>query len=408
MKVSKVNRRILNTPITGEQIYLFAFCFYFILAFLQTTTYIAYISENASQKLSLIAVVLLLIKIFIYDKNSLKSFIINILALGFLVVVWRTSHDVKFFSLGMFVLGARNVNFKKVIYLYLSIGTIFLIFTIGSSLSGLIKNLIYYRGTDTRIVRQSLGILYPTDFAAHVLFLFLAYLYLRFDKISVLDYLALIITAIIVTIVCNARLNVYALLLIIPVFFIGKRAKNGKVISSFIASFYWTIPTIAAYLIIALTFFYDQSNKLMLKFNHLLSDRLKYGSEAFRRYGTSLLGQHVQEHGWGGLGGQNMADHSMMNRYFFIDSSFLRLFIIYGIIVTVVVLIIMTVIVRRSVQNNSYALASVMVIVTVSAIVEQHLLDLSYDPFLIALLANTSLPLFNTKGWRKKSEKLHS
>lgn len=408
MKVSKVNRRILNTPITGEQIYLFAFCFYFILAFLQTTTYIAYISENASQKLSLIAVVLLLIKIFIYDKNSLKSFIINILALGFLVVVWRTSHDVKFFSLGMFVLGARNVNFKKVIYLYLSIGTIFLIFTIGSSLSGLIKNLIYYRGTDTRIVRLSLGILYPTDFAAHVLFLFLAYLYLRFDKISVLDYLALIITAIIVTIVCNARLNVYALLLIIPVFFIGKRAKNGKVISSFIASFYWTIPTIAAYLIIALTFFYDQSNKLMLKFNHLLSDRLKYGSEAFRRYGTSLLGQHVQEHGWGGLGGQNMADHSMMNRYFFIDSSFLRLFIIYGIIVTVVVLIIMTVIVRRSVQNNSYALASVMVIVTVSAIVEQHLLDLSYDPFLIALLANTSLPLFNTKGWRKKSEKLHS
>lgn len=408
MKVSKVNRRILNTPITGEQIYLFAFCFYFILAFLQTTTYIAYISENASQKLSLIAVVLLLIKFFIYDKNSLKSFIINILALGFLVVVWRTSHDVKFFSLGMFVLGARNVNFKKVIYLYLSIGTIFLIFTIGSSLSGLIKNLIYYRGTDTRIVRLSLGILYPTDFAAHVLFLFLAYLYLRFDKISVLDYLALIITAIIVTIVCNARLNVYALLLIIPVFFIGKRAKNGKVISSFIASFYWTIPTIAAYLIIALTFFYDQSNKLMLKFNHLLSDRLKYGSEAFRRYGTSLLGQHVQEHGWGGLGGQNMADHSMMNRYFFIDSSFLRLFIIYGIIVTVVVLIIMTVIVRRSVQNNSYALASVMVIVTVSAIVEQHLLDLSYDPFLIALLANTSLPLFNTKGWRKKSEKLHS
>lgn len=408
MKVSKVNRRILNTPITGEQIYLFAFCFYFILAFLQTTTYIAYISENASQKLSLIAVVLLLIKIFISDKNSLKSFIINILALGFLVVVWRTSHDVKFFSLGMFVLGARNVNFKKVIYLYLSIGTIFLIFTIGSSLSGLIKNLIYYRGTDIRIVRLSLGILYPTDFAAHVLFLFLAYLYLRFDKISVLDYLALIITAIIVTIVCNARLNVYALLLIIPVFFIGKRAKNGKVISSFIASFYWTIPTIAAYLIIALTFFYDQSNKLMLKFNHLLSDRLKYGSEAFRRYGTSLLGQHVQEHGWGGLGGQNMADHSMMNRYFFIDSSFLRLFIIYGIIVTVVVLIIMTVIVRRSVQNNSYALASVMVIVTVSAIVEQHLLDLSYDPFLIALLANTSLPLFNTKGWRKKSEKLHS
>lgn len=408
MKVSKANHRLLDIPITGEQIYLFAFCFYFILAFLQTTTYIAYVSEKASQKIALLAVVLLLVKIFIYDNNSLRSFIINILALGFLVVIWRTSHDIKFFSLGMFVLGARNVNFRKVIYLYLSIGTIFLIFTVGSSLSGLIKNLIYYRGTDTSIVRQSLGILYPTDFAAHVLFLFLAYLYLRFDKINVLDYLALIIAAIVITVICNARLNVYALLLTIPVFFFGKRAKSGKIISSFIAAFYWTVPTIAAYFIIMLTAFYDKSNNIMLKLNHLLSDRLKYGSAAFKQYGTSLLGQHVQEHGWGGLGGQNMADHSMMNSYFFIDSSFLRLFIIYGILVTIAVLLIMTIISWRSIHNNSYALASVMVIVTISAVVEQHLLDLSYDPFLIALLANTSLPLFGDKGWRKKVEKLHS
>lgn len=408
VNISKIRHRFFNTPITGEQIYLFAFSFYFVLAFLQTTTYVEFINENIAQKVSLLAVVLVIVKIFIFDDNYLPQTIINILALLILIVIWRTSHDVKFFSMGVFILGARKVNFRKLIYLYLIIGVLFLFFAICSSLTGLIKNLIYYRGAKTDVVRQSLGIIYPTDFAAHVLYLFLAYFYLRFSKLNIFDYLSLILSAIILMIVSDARLNVYALILMIPIFFFGKRAKEGKLISSFIAYFYWTVPIITAYIIGFLTIFYDRSNHIMLKLNSLLSDRLKYGSEAFQKYGISILGQRVQEHGWGGLKGQNMADRSMLNHYFFIDSSFMRLLIIYGVVATVIVLLIMTIISWHSMQSGTFALASVMIIVSVSALVEQHLLDLSYNPFLIAFLANTATAITNRKGRRKKIEKLYS
>ena len=57
-------RQLINTPISGEQVYLFAFGYYFILSFLQTTTYIAYISENVIQKLSMLAIALVVAKIF--------------------------------------------------------------------------------------------------------------------------------------------------------------------------------------------------------------------------------------------------------------------------------------------------------------------------------------------------------
>ena len=74
--------------------------------------------------------------------------------------------------------------------------------------------------------------------------------------------------------------------------------------------------------------------------------------------------------------------------YFFVDSSFLRMTILYGIIMAIIILLAMTKISWESFQKGSFALASIIVIVSVSAMVEQRLLDLAYDPFLIALLAN--------------------
>ena len=398
-------RQLINTPISGEQVYLFAFGYYFILSFLQTTTYIAYISENVIQKLSMLAIALVVAKIFVYDAKNIKVFFIYLIASFFLVVIWRTTHDVKFFSLSIFELGAKNVNFRKVIYLYFLIGLTFLIFTIGSSLFGIIKNLVYFRGT-TNITRQSLGIIYPTDFAAHVLFLVLAYLYLRFEKLNFWDYLLVLISAIVLIAVSDARLSAYALILAIPIFYFGNRANHGNFVSTIIASFYWTVPIIAAYTMSFLTIFYNSSNSIMLKINHLLSDRLKFGSKAYDRYGVSILGQHVQEHGWGGLNGQTLADKSLVDKYFFIDSSFMRLLIIYGLLMTLIVVLVMTIISWRSIQTSSYALASVLVLVTLSAVVEQHLLELSYNPFLIALLANTTLPLVKAER-RQNLEKLH-
>ena len=61
--------------------------------------------------------------------------------------------------------------------------------------------------------------------------------------------------------------------------------------------------------------------------------------------------------------------------------------ILYGIIALLIVLGIMTFISFRSISNEKYALATVLVVISISAVVEQRLLDVSYDPFLIALLA---------------------
>lgn len=385
--VGKKFHEIGNWRIDGQIIYEVAFAFEFVVAFLITSTYTDYFSNHLLHTLMFVGLALVLLKIFLFDDLDLKWLAIDAIVLILLLITWRTSKEFSLFSMGIFVLGARNVDFKRIIKIYFYVGMLLLAFVVISAMGGLIRNLVYRRDM-TNIVRQSFGIAYPTDFAAHVLYLILAYAYLKFGKIKWYDYAVFLATAVFLVKFSDARLSAYAIILSIPVLWIGQRAQTDHLLSRFIASFYWTVPILSAYLVIIASYFFTPSkNKILTKVNNASSGRLFLGHKAISEYGFSMFGKQIIEHGWGGANGLKMSQNAPAN-YFFVDSSFLRMTILYGIIMAIIILLAMTKISWESFQKGSFALASIIVIVSVSAMVEQRLLDLAYDPFLIALLAN--------------------
>lgn len=384
--IGKKFNEIGNFKIDGQIIYEIAFAFEFVVAFLITSTYTDYFSNHMLHILMFVGLALVLLKIFLFDDLTPKWLIIDGLALLLLLLTWRTSKEFSLFSMGIFVLGARNVNFKRIIKIYLYIGLLLLAFVVLSAMAGLIRNLVYRRDM-TNIIRQSFGIAYPTDFAAHVLYLILAYAYLKFGKIKWYDYVVFLAAAGFLVKFSDARLSAYAIILAIPVLWIGQRAQKDHLLSRFIASFYWAVPIVSAYLVIIASYFFRPSSHFLNKINNASSGRLYLGHKAISEYGFSMFGKQIVEHGWGGANGLKMSQSSPSN-YFFVDSSFLRMTILYGIIMAIIILLAMTKISWDSFQKESFALASIIVIVSVSAMVEQRLLDLAYDPFLIALLAN--------------------
>ncbi|MEO5288745.1 hypothetical protein [Limosilactobacillus allomucosae] len=384
--VGKKFHEIGNWRIDGQIIYEIAFAFEFVVAFLITSTYTDYFSNHLLHTLMFAGLALVLLKIFLFDDLDLKWLAIDAIVLILLLITWRTSREFSLFSMGIFVLGARNVDFKRIIKIYFYVGMLLLAFVVISAMGGLIRNLVYRRDM-TNIVRQSFGIAYPTDFAAHVLYLILAYAYLKFGKIKWYDYAVFLAAAIFLVKFSDARLSAYAIILSIPVLWIGQRAQTDHLLSRFIASFYWTVPILSAYLVIIASYFFTPSNKILTKVNNASSGRLFLGHKAISEYGFSMFGKQIIEHGWGGANGLKMSQNAPAN-YFFVDSSFLRMTILYGIIMAIIILLAMTKISWESFQKGSFALASIIVIVSVSAMVEQRLLDLAYDPFLIALLAN--------------------
>lgn len=384
--VGKKFHEIGNWRIDGQIIYEIAFAFEFVVAFLITSTYTDYFSNHLLHTLMFAGLALVLLKIFLFDDLDLKWLAIDAIVLILLLITWRTSKEFSLFSMGIFVLGARNVDFKRIIKIYFYVGMLLLAFVVISAMGGLIRNLVYRRDM-TNIVRQSFGIAYPTDFAAHVLYLILAYAYLKFGKIKWYDYAVFLAAAVFLVKFSDARLSAYAIILSIPVLWIGQRAQTDHLLSRFIASFYWTVPILSAYLVIIASYFFTPSNKTLTKVNNASSGRLFLGHKAISEYGFSMFGKQIIEHGWGGANGLKMSQNAPAN-YFFVDSSFLRMTILYGIIMAIIILLAMTKISWESFQKGSFALASIIVIVSVSAMVEQRLLDLAYDPFLIALLAN--------------------
>lgn len=384
--VGKKFHEIGNWRIDGQIIYEIAFAFEFVVAFLITSTYTDYFSNHLLHTLMFAGLALVLLKIFLFDDLDLKWLAIDAIVLILLLITWRTSKEFSLFSMGIFVLGTRNVDFKRIIKIYFYVGMLLLAFVVISAMGGLIRNLVYRRDM-TNIVRQSFGIAYPTDFAAHVLYLILAYAYLKFGKIKWYDYAVFLAAAVFLVKFSDARLSAYAIILSIPVLWIGQRAQTDHLLSRFIASFYWTVPILSAYLVIIASYFFTPSNKILTKVNNASSGRLFLGHKAISEYGFSMFGKQIIEHGWGGANGLKMSQNAPAN-YFFVDSSFLRMTILYGIIMAIIILLAMTKISWESFQKGSFALASIIVIVSVSAMVEQRLLDLAYDPFLIALLAN--------------------
>lgn len=384
--VGKKFHEIGNWRIDGQIIYEIAFAFEFVVAFLITSTYTDYFSNHLLHTLMFAGLALVLLKIFLFDDLDLKWLAIDAIVLILLLITWRTSKEFSLFSMGIFVLGARNVDFKRIIKIYFYVGMLLLAFVVISAMGGLIRNLVYRRDM-TNIVRQSFGIAYPTDFAAHVLYLILAYAYLKFGKIKWYDYAVFLAAAVFLVKFSDARLSAYAIILSIPVLWIGQRAQTDHLLSRFIASFYWTVPILLAYLVIIASYFFTPSNKTLTKVNNASSGRLFLGHKAISEYGFSMFGKQIIEHGWGSANGLKMSQNAPAN-YFFVDSSFLRMTILYGIIMAIIILLAMTKISWESFQKGSFALASIIVIVSVSAMVEQRLLDLAYDPFLIALLAN--------------------
>lgn len=385
MDFNSLKNRIENCSINGTQVFLIAFLALYLGSFIKVTTYSDYVSPDLISKLSYLIVGMLFVKIYFFDELTLNRFFFNSVILLFAVVVWRKTHAFDILMCTSLILSARDVDFHLLMEWFFKIGVVMILFVIISSQIGVIKDLVYIRHG---FARHSLGVNYPTDFGAHILYIIFAYCYLYFKKLSWKSYLGLFILGLVLMAITQARLDVIAIFLTIPVMWIAQKGYKGKRLFANIASFYWIFPVVLAYVSVFASAFYTPSNKLFHIFNKILSDRLRLSHLAIERYGIHPLGNLVVENGFGGSGGFHFFyDASTVKQYFFIDSSFVRLFVIYGIIAGIALVLIMAVIALQSVIKRDYCLAGIMLVVSVSCLIEPHLLDVAYNPFLMALLS---------------------
>lgn len=380
-------KKFFNTKFNGEQLYLLAFAYCLVFLFIFTTTFTDYFPTRLLQLLSYLSLGMVFVKIYLFDNYDIKqlfgiSFILLLVALSWRHSQSNTQSNMILYMM-IFILGAKGVHFRKIIEWFYKIELIMMTLVIIYSLFGIITNLAYL--APGRPTRYALGMVYPTDMASHILFLILAKCYLTFPELKWYHYGLFLVLAILMKEIADARLSSYTTIILIVVMIIAQGAQKGNRVARYIASLFWTIIPILAYIAIITVINFDINNQMMKKANDLLSGRLLLSWQALQKYGIGWFGKPVIEHGSGGAKGL----HEFFNsaNYFYIDSSFIRLLIIYGVVMLFIIVGIMIYISIRSTFKNSYIIPAIMVIVAMSCLVEQHLLDLSFNPFLLSLLA---------------------
>lgn len=384
VKENKNSQREFSMTGIRDALYLTGFSFIFIGYFLQSTMFpeIVNIVSVAVSPIKILGTALVLASLFV-KKNYRVSFLLLSAAFLITAILVRHYSTVNLIYVIVLQLGASDIKFDSIVRLYVRLETVCILLTILFCLAGIIPNLTYFRYNS---IRQAFGFIYPTDFAAHLTFLYAANSYIRGTKFKWIDVLLGLGIAIFQFSACDARLDSSLVLMAVLLFYFLSRYQrlNKKPVvwlSRFFANaLYFLVP-----FLFGLTFFlpklYVAGNHLTIWLDGLLSGRIHLVAEGMQKYPFTLFGQQVITNGYGGLAGQT-ANRNIYG-YFILDSSYAITAITYGLVLSGIMLFIFWNSIRKAKLENELFLLACILIVSIHCFVAQFYFDPSYNVFLM-------------------------
>lgn len=232
--------------------------------------------------------------------------------------------------------------------------------------------------------RHGLGIIYATDCYAHWFYLFAIYCLIRKGKFRWYEYLITLILNLYLYKLTDADTNLICIgllwmfMLLHQCLFLHFRDHHLKISNLFIGSFCF----FAAVYFIAVRNIEKLDSFLQQHF-YTLWLRLYYGQMGLKKYSLRFLFQTIEEHGNGNM---DYTQHT----FFYLDVSYIRILLMYGILMFLFIMVLMTWFMVRAEKEKQGLLFAILCIIALQSAVEQRLPDFWYNIFLIMPLMNLS------------------
>lgn len=336
-----------------------------------------------------------LFRYMVMRTSDIKKILFILLVIGSFIIARRYSGVDALLETGFLIAGANDIDYRKILKVYLIVEIPTTICTMIAGYTGVITDLVYHRGEQ---VRMSFGFVYPTDFAAGIIFMVTAWGVLRQVRCTWIEIGLMIISVVLFEKYCDVRNSeIVMMILIICVVYLKIRnklaAKKGKEYtpSLLLKILCLVAPYGLVGFMILVSRFYRPDIEWMAKLNTLFSTRLSLGKEVFDRYDIQIWGQDIPMRGNGG-------STEVVADYFFIDSSYVNILMRLGLVAFILVMLIISIIMIKSL-NHPYMLMA-MAIVCIHSVMEHHMFEVYYDVFLMLPLAK-----FDVKDIGKRQRK---
>lgn len=328
---------------------------------------------------------LFLLKILYDCRIGKKNVLFIYAAVGIvgLSFIGSRSTQVVFYLLVM--IAAIGITDKTILFSSITAQCFLLFVTIGFSAVGIIENII--KDDNTGRVRGFLGFLWATNAPILFFFIVLQYIYLKKGRISLINAGLLVFIDYLLFAYTDSK-AAFAITLVAVMFFFlfGSFEEKGRMAKVF----KWLVillPWILSGLTIYVQKVYNKNNPIMHKLNVFLSNRLDFGHKAIHKYGIHLFGNKIK---WVGY---SVADSAVVGDYNFVDCSYLKVLLEYGVVFLIMLLVIYSVIIYKAYESKKYYAVWITAFILMFGMTEPILLNLVYNPFVILAFASFGVGL---------------
>lgn len=378
-----------------------SYCIYLVLMISRTSFLDQYISERGDKLILLICLLLLFAKEYSDGQFHPLLIIAVFLIGGMVLIIHKDASFTKAFFLAYLFCG-RDVSFERIAKLTVIVSSFMLLVIIAASQTGLITNYIMDPGSDRE--REFIGFLYALYPAAYLTNIISLEIYLKKEKIRLLELIFFFIVNYWIYVKTNSRLS---FLMAAAIIMLGLLLKLMTYIAK-TRSYSFNPVKGAVCLLTSLSFVicgvgslwlqisYNPSSGWMNKLNGVLTGRLYYGHQSFVQYGVSMLGQSIA---WVG-NGLDSTGQQTAGEYLYVDCSYLQVLQQYGILFLLLMMVVLTITVAVCCYYRKYVLVLLLVSIAVHMMIDDLILHLWYNAFWFV----SAQIILNHKVWKENTE----
>ncbi len=196
----------------------------------------------------------------VLSSENIDALVLALIVLAVFVISKDRNGTGLLLETGLFIIGARKIDYKKILKVYLAIEIPLTLITLMAARLGIIENLVYHRGEQ---VRMTFGFVYPTNFVSHLMFIIAAWIAIKEVKCTFLELGMITILVVFLDKYCDARCGEICIILIVlctaylkcRMYFAEKKGKKYKT-SKLLNFLCLCVPFLCAGIMILLSRFY--------------------------------------------------------------------------------------------------------------------------------------------------------
>lgn len=364
---------------------------YFTLMFLSTTMFADILplsNHTLRNAIRFTCYGFILVKMMLAETFTLKRVAVYVVIALPILMCYHVTGYIYQLDMFMLIVGARGFRANRIVNLYFFMSMLLIAVTLIALAGGVIENRTFTR-TDSDVIRNSVGFIYPTDFGARLFYTSLAFCALVGKRYNLAMLGIFCVISALLTVFCDARLDAALIVIVGILFYLNAKTRFFK------------RKWIERMLIVCVPFFFFLSYFVTMSYkkgpffkylDRILSKRLMYGYYNVWYTGIHPFGRHIYQQGHGAL------NYSSWAGYNFVDCGYLQALLEYGYVLMFLVLLMFVLITFTAIRRGQHHLAIIIFMIGLSSCVDHHFLEFWYDPF--PLLIFSVIPY--APGYRKK------